>query len=95
MAEHRSISGTVHTFRGSVNVVLTQRAFIAAAAVLLTPELDLTESGDSFQTNMGVDTILTASLMPANVLYENGHDLTDPVRALDREIRHFVDAHWQ
>ncbi|HEY7107767.1 MAG TPA: alpha/beta hydrolase [Acidimicrobiia bacterium] len=51
---------------------------LPAAAVLMTPELDLTESGDSFRTNLGVDTVLTRSLMPANLLYAGGHDLTDP-----------------
>jgi epsilon-lactone hydrolase len=51
---------------------------LPAAAVLQTPEVDLTESGDSFRTNLGVDTVLTESLMPANVLYANGHDLADP-----------------
>ncbi len=51
---------------------------LPAALVLNTPELDLTESGDSFQTNLGVDTVLTTSLMPANLLYANGHDLSDP-----------------
>ena len=51
---------------------------LPAGAVLLTPELDLTESGDSFQTNLGVDTTLTASLMPENLLYAGGHDLGDP-----------------
>lgn len=45
--------------------------------VLGTPEVDLTESGDSFITNEGVDPGLH-SLMPANLLYANGHDLTDP-----------------
>jgi acetyl esterase/lipase len=50
---------------------------LPAAAVLLTPELDLTESGDSFQTNLGVDMILTGSLMSANLLYAGGHDLRD------------------
>jgi acetyl esterase/lipase len=50
---------------------------LPAAAVLLTPELDLTESGDSFQTNLGLDMILTGSLMPANLLYAGGHDLRD------------------
>ena len=43
-----------------------------------TPELDLTESGDTFRTNLGVDTVLTGSLMPANQLYANGHDLAHP-----------------
>lgn len=48
------------------------------AAVLMTPELDLTESGDSFRTNLGVDSVLTQSLMPANLLYAGGHDLAHP-----------------
>jgi monoterpene epsilon-lactone hydrolase len=51
---------------------------LPAAAVLLSPEVDLTESGDSFQANLGVDTVLTRSLMPANLLYAGGHDLSDP-----------------
>jgi acetyl esterase/lipase len=51
---------------------------LPAAAFLATPEVDLTESGDSFATNLGIDTVLTASLMPANLLYANGHDLADP-----------------
>jgi monoterpene epsilon-lactone hydrolase len=49
-----------------------------AVVVLSTPEVDLTESGDSFHTNLGVDSILTESLMPANLLYADGHDLADP-----------------
>lgn len=51
---------------------------LPAGAVLITPEVDLTESGDSFATNLGVDTVLTRSLMPANLLYANGHDLAHP-----------------
>jgi monoterpene epsilon-lactone hydrolase len=47
---------------------------LPAAAVLATPEVDLTESGDSFQTNLGVDPIL-GRLMPVNELYAAGHDL--------------------
>lgn len=49
-----------------------------AAVVLDTPEVDLTESGDSFQTNLGLDFRLTGSLMPINLLYANGHDLAHP-----------------
>jgi monoterpene epsilon-lactone hydrolase len=49
-----------------------------AAAYLGTPELDLTESGDSFQTNLGLDARLRESLMPANLLYAAGHDLAAP-----------------
>jgi epsilon-lactone hydrolase len=48
-----------------------------AGLVLLTPEVDLTESGDSFQTNSGLDNVL-GSLMPANLLYANGQDLAHP-----------------
>jgi epsilon-lactone hydrolase len=48
-----------------------------AALVLLTPEVDLTESGDSFQTLDGVDNTLTG-LRPINLLYANGRDLADP-----------------
>jgi acetyl esterase/lipase len=49
-----------------------------AAVVLASPEADLTESGDSFHANLGVDTVLTESLMPANLLYAGRHDLEDP-----------------
>jgi epsilon-lactone hydrolase len=48
-----------------------------AALALLTPEVDLTESGDSFHTNLGIDNVL-GSLMPANLLYANGEDLSHP-----------------
>ncbi len=48
------------------------------AVVLGTPEVDLTESGDSFRTNAGIDVVLKGSLMPANLLYAAGHDLADP-----------------
>jgi acetyl esterase/lipase len=48
-----------------------------AALVLISPEVDLTESGDSFHTNLGVDHVL-GSLMHVNLLYANGHDLADP-----------------
>jgi monoterpene epsilon-lactone hydrolase len=50
---------------------------LPAAVVLMTPEVDLTESGDSFQTNEGIDPALH-SLMPVNVLYANGNDLKHP-----------------
>jgi monoterpene epsilon-lactone hydrolase len=46
--------------------------------VLLSPQLDLTESGDSFQTNVGIDVALKRGLKPANELYANGHDLRHP-----------------
>ena len=50
---------------------------LPAGAVLNTPEIDLTESGDSFQTNLGIDPGLRP-LMPVNLLYANGQDLRHP-----------------
>jgi epsilon-lactone hydrolase len=47
------------------------------ALMLITPEVDLTESGDSFQTNLGIDNVL-GLLAPVNRLYANGHDLAHP-----------------
>lgn len=49
-----------------------------AALVLLTPEVDLTESGDSFVLNDGIDMVLR-SLMPVNLLYAAGEDLANPL----------------
>lgn len=49
---------------------------LPAAVVLISPEADLTESGDSFRTNDGIDAM--GSLMPANLLYAGGHDLAHP-----------------
>lgn len=48
-----------------------------AGLVLLTPEVDLTESGDSFTTLADVSVGLQ-SLLDVNALYANGHDLTEP-----------------
>lgn len=50
---------------------------LPAAALLQTPEVDLTESGDSFHTLAGIESVL-GSLMQVNLLYANGHDLTHP-----------------
>jgi acetyl esterase/lipase len=49
---------------------------LPSAVVLISPEIDLTESGDSFHTNAGIDGM--GSLMPANLLYAGGRDLADP-----------------
>jgi epsilon-lactone hydrolase len=45
--------------------------------VLRSPEADLTEAGDSFETNNGIDAIMTR-LTNSIALYANGHDLRDP-----------------
>jgi epsilon-lactone hydrolase len=51
---------------------------LPAALLLLTPEVDLTESGDTFQTNLGIDTVLTGSLADSIALYAGEHDLRHP-----------------
>jgi acetyl esterase/lipase len=48
------------------------------ACVLGTPELDLTESGDSFETNNTIDVVLKKRLTNSILLYAGGHDLKDP-----------------
>jgi monoterpene epsilon-lactone hydrolase len=51
---------------------------LPVALVLLTPEIDLTESGDSFHTNLGIDNVLTESLADSIALYAGNHDLRHP-----------------
>lgn len=46
--------------------------------ILLSPEIDLTESGDSFCANRTLDVNLPNPLMSANRLYANGADLAHP-----------------
>ncbi|MBB4858735.1 acetyl esterase/lipase [Novosphingobium chloroacetimidivorans] len=49
-----------------------------AGLILLSPQVDLTESGDSFQVNRTVDVVLPGSLMRNNLLYAGGADLSHP-----------------
>ena len=51
---------------------------LPSAIGLFSPEVDLTESGDSFQTNRDIDVVLRGSLADTNALYAGGHDLADP-----------------
>jgi acetyl esterase/lipase len=51
---------------------------LPAGVILLTPEVDLTEAGDSFRTNELLDVVLKRGLPDCNALYAAGHDLTDP-----------------
>jgi monoterpene epsilon-lactone hydrolase len=51
---------------------------LPAAVGLFTPEVDLTESGDTFHTNRDIDVILRGGLPDFNALYANGADLADP-----------------
>jgi epsilon-lactone hydrolase len=50
-----------------------------AALVLLSPEVDLTESGDSFETLMGVDSVLKTRLTDTIALYAGDHPRDDPL----------------
>ncbi|OCC25717.1 hypothetical protein MB02_02335 [Croceicoccus estronivorus] len=49
-----------------------------AGLVLLSPEVDLTESGDSFETLLGIDTVLKSRLTDSIALYADRHALDDP-----------------
>jgi acetyl esterase/lipase len=49
-----------------------------AAVVLLTPEVDLTEAGDTFRTNAVLDVNLKAGVPECNAVYAAGRDLTEP-----------------
>src|SRR5262249_24934415 len=49
-----------------------------AAVVLLTPEVDLSESGDHLRTNELLDVPLKKGLPECNALYAGAHALTDP-----------------
>ncbi len=51
---------------------------LPAGVVLLTPGVDLTASGDSFQTNRGLDPLLSGGETTEFSLYAAGHPLTDP-----------------
>jgi acetyl esterase/lipase len=51
---------------------------LPAAAVGISPAVDLTCSGDTWQTHMGLDPALTGSYERAHLLYANGHDLREP-----------------
>ena len=51
---------------------------LPAAVVFNTGAFDLTGSGDSWQTNNGLDNVLDGSASPAIEIYAGGHDLRDP-----------------
>lgn len=51
---------------------------LPAGVVLQTPALDMTNSGDSFEANKGLDAVLTGDMTVINRLYAAGHDLAHP-----------------
>jgi acetyl esterase/lipase len=86
---------------GNLAAALMHRALddglpMPAGLVLLSPELDLTESGDSFQTNIGIDNVLTSSLRDSIALYAGQHDLEDPyLSPLFGEVERFPPTFLQ
>ena len=48
------------------------------AALLLSPKVDMTESGDSFETMMGLDPVLKGRLTECVAIYAGGHDIRHP-----------------
>ena len=51
---------------------------LPAAVVLMTPGSDLTEAGDSHQTNLGLDPLIPGSARQSFLLYAGGRDLSHP-----------------
>jgi acetyl esterase/lipase len=51
---------------------------LPAAALILSPACDMTQSGDSCQTNWGIDPGLSRDLTPMTMLYAGGGDLRHP-----------------
>jgi acetyl esterase/lipase len=51
---------------------------IPGAAVLLTPVVDLSQTSDTWSTNMGIDPIVTRHTYGQQALYTGGHDIKDP-----------------
>ncbi len=86
---------------GNLAVAMLQRARneglpMPGGLVLLSPQIDLTESGDSFAVNRLVDVVLPGSLMSNNLLYANGVALDDPgVSPLFGDLRGFPAAFLQ
>ncbi|MGB8363987.1 MAG: alpha/beta hydrolase fold domain-containing protein [Rhizomicrobium sp.] len=50
---------------------------LPAGAVLHTPALDMTNSGDSFSTNQGLDAVLSGDTNSINRIYAGRHDFKD------------------
>lgn len=65
-----------------------------AGLVLRSPQLDLTESGDTFVTNDRID--LLGSLLPMSTVYAGGAELSDPyVSPLFADVRGFPQTFLQ
>ena len=51
---------------------------LPAAVIFNTGAFDLTGSGDSWQTNDGLDNVLSGPVEPSTELYAGGHDRAEP-----------------
>ena len=86
---------------GNLAAALMLRAWaeglpMPACLVLNSPEADLTESGDSFETNQGVDYVLVNRLTESIALYAHGHDLEGPfLSPLFGDVSHFPPTYLQ
>jgi epsilon-lactone hydrolase len=86
---------------GNLAAALMLRAMAEAlpmprALLLFTPEVDLTESGDTFDTNEGVDYVLVQRLTESIALYAGDHDLRDPfLSPLFGDLRDFPPTFLQ
>lgn len=66
---------------------------LPAAVVLDTPATDLTAAGDTWQTNNGLDTMLTGDIAAPTLLYAAGRDLRDPyISPLFGDLKGFPPA---
>lgn len=68
---------------GNLSAALVLRARdeglpLPAGLLLLSPEVDLTESGDTFATLLGLDPVLKGPLQESIALYADGHSLDHP-----------------
>lgn len=85
---------------GNIAAALLVRAYdeglpMPAAAVLLTPGIDLTESGDTFRTLAGIDE-LPPTLKAIYQLYAAGRPLDDPyLSPLFADLSHFPPTYLQ
>ncbi|MEV6079386.1 alpha/beta hydrolase [Streptomyces sp. NPDC052069] len=97
----RDIVVTGASAGGNIAAALLVRAHdeglpMPAAAVLLTPEVDLTESGDTHRTLAGIDE-LPPSLEVVNLLYAAGRPLDEPYLSplFADDLSHFPPTYLQ
>jgi monoterpene epsilon-lactone hydrolase len=73
------ISGGGNIAAAAMHRLRDEGAGLPAGLVLQTAHVDLTESGDTWTTNVGLDTALSGSAAAFNQLYAVGKDLRQPL----------------